>query len=160
MKKFGFQVILLLVVILSALFFYKNQGPAGNSLIPQQTVVRNLIIRNTIFKVEIADTKEKRSRGLGGREKLAADEGMLFIFDKEGKYTFWMKGMNFSLDFIWIRQNTVVDLTANVKAPLPGQAEESLPKYSPKVEVDQVLEVSAGIIDKLNIKEGDTIKLE
>ncbi|OGE37603.1 hypothetical protein A3D79_01575 [Candidatus Daviesbacteria bacterium RIFCSPHIGHO2_02_FULL_39_8] len=148
------------MVILSALFFFKTQSPISNSLIPQQTVVRNLTINNTLFKVEIADTKEKRAQGLGGREKLADDEGMLFIFEKEGKYAFWMRGMKFAIDFIWIKRNVVVDLTSDVKAPLPDQAEESLPKYSPKVEVDQVLEVSAGTINRLNIKEGDTIKLE
>lgn len=44
------------------------------------------------FRATIARTNDSRSRGLGGRAKpLAADEGMLFLFDSPQRVTFWMK---------------------------------------------------------------------
>lgn len=160
MKKFTFQIILLLVVIGAALFFYKGQSVPNVPFLPQTTQIKTLTINNAKLKVEVVDTKEKRSKGLGGREKLASDEGMLFIFEKVGKYSFWMKGLTFPLDFIWIKGDQVVEVTKDVKPPLPNQADESLPIYSSKVDIDKVLEVNGGVATKLNVIEGNVVKIE
>lgn len=56
------------------------------------------------FFVSVVDTPEARTRGLSGSEPLAEDEGMLFIFDRDGRYPIWMKEMRFSLDIIWINR--------------------------------------------------------
>lgn len=160
MKQFAFQIILLLAVIFGALYFYKIQDIPTIPFIPQEAVIKTLTINNARLKVEIADTKEKRSKGLGGREKLATDEGMLFIFEKAGRYPFWMKGLTYPLDFIWINKDTVLDITPNVQSPLPGQADQSLPIYTSEKEIDKVLEVNGGTVQKLNIKIGDSVKIE
>ena len=160
MKKFTFQMLLLLLVIFASLYFYKNQSVPNIPFMPQPTVTKNLTINGALLKVEIADTKEKRSKGLGGRESLATDSGMLFIFEKLDKYAFWMKGLSFPLDFIWIKGDRVMEVTQDVKPPLPGQSDESLPIYSSKVDIDKVLEVNSGMANQLNIKEGSIIKLE
>ena len=70
-----------------------------------------------------------------------------------------MKGLSFPLDFIWIREDKVVDLLHRVQPPTPGQPDESLPIYQSEEEVDKVLEVPAGTIQGLNIKVGDTVKI-
>jgi len=63
----------------------------------------------------IADTEEKRVKGLSGREQLYENEAMLFIFREEAAYNFWMKDMNFSIDIIWIsREGIVVHIEDNV----------------------------------------------
>lgn len=160
MKKFTVQVVLILAVTVGALVFYfKNPNLPDVPFLPQQTTAKSLQINGAKFKVEIADTQAKRSKGLGEREKLASDEGMLFIFDKADKYPFWMKGLTFPLDFIWIKGDTVVDITQNVPPPAVGQQDSSLTIYQPKEEVNKVLEVSGGTTQRLNIKAGDTITL-
>ena len=58
--------------------------------------------------VEIANTESSRELGLSGRSGMKTGEGMLFIFDRQGKYGFWMKDMLFSLDMIWINKDGVV----------------------------------------------------
>lgn len=160
MKKFTFQILLLLAVIFGALYFYKAQSVPSVPFLPQPTVTKLVTINNSKLKVEVADTKEKRGKGLGGRERIATDEGMLFIFEKADKPTFWMKGLTFPLDFIWIGEDKVLDITQNVAPPLPGQADQSLPIYTSKVDIDQVLEVNAGTVQQLNIKIGDIVKIE
>lgn len=100
--------------------------------------------------VEIRNTEEGRNQGLSNREKLAEDEGMLFMFDRPGIYVFWMKGMNFPLDFIWIRNNVVAEITENV-----GIEEMDI---RPKEVVDKVLEVNSGWVEKQGIKIGDAVK--
>lgn len=108
---------------------------------------------------EIADTKDKRSLGLGGRSSLPADAGMLFIMEQKAKPTFWMKGMLIPLDFMWIDGNTVVDILQNVQPPVAGQSDSSLQLYSPITSIDRVLEVNAGYVATHNIKVGDVIRV-
>lgn len=162
MKKFLVQFILLILVIGLSLYFF---NPAGGSksidlpFLPQRTTLARLEIGDKVFKVEIADTQAKRSKGLSDRESMPEDQGMLFIFEKADKYPFWMKGLKFPLDFIWIKGDTVSDILPNVPPPEGGQMDESLPIYQPRVEVDKVLEINGGTAEKLGLKIGDKIKL-
>ena len=158
MKKFLVQTILLIIVIGAAIvFFQSGSSSLGIPFLPQQSVQRELTINEKKLQVEIADTQGKRSKGLGGRESLGEGKGMLFIFPKADKYPFWMKGLNFPLDFIWINGDKVVDILPNVSPPSPGQPDESLTIYQPRVEIDKVLEINGGTAEKLGIKFDDTV---
>ena len=84
---------------------------------------------------------------------------MLFIFAKSDKHAFWMKGLSFPLDFVWIKDDTIIDILEDISAPRVGQADAELPIYSAKAAVDKVLELNAGSVKKFNIKIGDTIKI-
>lgn len=161
MKKFLLQAVLLIIVIGVALFFFKQSPELSNiPFVPQTTKSVQVEINNNILKAEVADTQAKRSKGLSGRQSLASDEGMLFVFDNSGKHPFWMKGLSFPLDFIWINNNQVVDLTADVPPPVLGQSDVSLPIFQSKEDANKVLEVNAGTIQKLNIKVGDSVQIQ
>ena len=54
------------------------------------------------FIVEIADDRWERERGLSGRSHLSPESGMLFVPDDGEIGAFWMRGMRFPLDFIWV----------------------------------------------------------
>lgn len=159
MKKFAFQSIALMILIFLGLAFYTSKIPFVPFL-PQTTSKTVVVIGNGKINAEIADTQEKRNKGLSGRDNIASDSGMLFIFNKQDKYPFWMKGLNFSLDFIWIKGDFVVDFLQNVPKPLPNQTDQSLTIYASKMPIDKVLEVPAGTINLLDIKIGDKIKIE
>ena len=120
-----------------------------------KTAYKKIKVRDYIFNVEVADTNAARARGLGYRDKLGGDCGMLFIFDEKERYTFWMKGMRFPLDFLWIDGKTVADITE--KVPAPAFETESLPVYAPRVPVDKILELNAGAVEQLGISVGDTV---
>lgn len=100
--------------------------------------------------VEIRDTEEGRNQGLSGRASLGADEGMLFVFDQTGIYGFWMKEMKFPLDFIWIKDNVVVEITENVGVDKMD--------IKPRTAINKVLEVNSGWVEKQGVKVGDTVK--
>ena len=57
---------------------------------------------NNIFKVEIADSFEKRKKGLMFRNKLDTDIGMLLVFPEEKLASIWMKNTSLELDIIFI----------------------------------------------------------
>jgi len=116
-----------------------------------------VMIRGHVIKVEIANTPESRMKGLSGREKLGNNEGMLFIMDEKRYHSFWMDGMKFPIDLIWIADNEVVDLTRNAKVPLEG---ETIPVFRPETEVNRVLEVNAGYVDENNIQVGDEVGVD
>jgi len=161
MKKFTIQTIFLVIIIFLALGVATSKISTNFSFLPQvqKETIKEIKINNTILQIEVADTKEKRSKGLGGREVLASNSGMLFIFPKEDKYSFWMKGLKFPIDIIWIRKNIVVDIIRNAKHPEKNQKDEILPTYLPREQVDMVLEVNGGFVNSHNIKINDTIEL-
>lgn len=101
---------------------------------------------------EVADTIWKKIKGLGGRESLGENAGMLFPYGSPGFYGFWMRGMKFPIDIIWIgADKKVADITKNIPP-------ESFPKtFAPKNAAQYVLEVPAGFADKRGIKAGDAV---
>lgn len=112
-------------------------------------------IHTTVFTVDIAATEGQKELGLGGRATLAADHGMLFPYDHKEQYEFWMKGMKFPLDFIWIDGKTVADITPNVPPPV-GNEQPIIVK--PRVQVDKVFEVNAGTLTRTGIQIGDPVE--
>lgn len=110
---------------------------------------------------EVVRSTADRAQGLGGRDSLAPDEGMLFVFETERMVDFWMRGMRFPLDFIWIRSDrTVADLTEGVPPPEPGTPESELQHYQPRVPVRYVLEVNFGALRQGGVLIGDAVTFE
>ncbi len=106
--------------------------------------------------VEVRDTDEGRQLGLSGREGLKENEGMLFVFEKTGRHSFWMKEMRFDLDLVFIKDNQVVELVKEVKAPRPDEVPRSI---RPTQEAEMVLEVNSGWVDDNSIKLDDVVSL-
>jgi len=164
MKQVGFWFFVLLVVLSIAWYIRVNGVPSFNSIIkPSATTSKTQslsIADKTIVTIEIADTDEKRALGLSFRKSLPEKNGMLFIFETPGTYSFWMKDMNFPLDMIWIGEdNTIVDITENVPNPDLSAPLYDLPHYSPKVPAKMILEVNAGFSKKNVISLGDRVEI-
>jgi len=120
---------------------------------PKITNHNSQIINNKIIKVEIADTLSEQIKGLGGKTELCADCGMLFTFSDSQIRQFWMKNMNFPLDIIWINDGKIVNISKN----LALEGENPKKTYSSIVPANNVLEINAGLCEKLNLKIGDQI---
>ena len=103
----------------------------------------------------VADSQSERQQGLSGRESLSENEGLLFIHESKSIPSYWMKDMLITLDFIWLNEGIVVDLTENVPPEDPPTT-----FYRPDSLVDQVLEVNAGFIEKHGLSVGDYLDIE
>ena len=113
------------------------------------------------FEVEVADTELLRTRGLTGRSHLAERKGMLFIPDEPYVGPFWMKGMLFPLDFIWIGSDCrVADIKVHARIPAPGTPDDMIQRYSPYPRAAYTLEVNAGEAERFGIRVGDKVKFE
>ena len=149
----GFDVWILVVSILVVCFLIYVYGFSARDVTDGK-----VFIDEHEFNVDIADTALTRQRGLSGREHLADGEGMLFIFERPGLRRFWMKDMLISIDIIWISDGKVVGFEKNVE-PEPGVSTLNLKAYSSPQPVELVLEVAAGTVERLNIKEGDSVSI-
>ncbi len=106
------------------------------------------------FYVELAQTKEERENGLMFRTDLAENRGMLFIFDQEGTYSFWMKNTLIPLDIIWLDENKEAVFIKNNAQPCE---EKKCPGIYPNRKAKYVLEINGGMADKINLKIGDKL---
>ena len=116
-------------------------------------------VGDTVFQVELALTADQQVQGLSGREVLAPGTGMLFVYERESRYTFWMKEMRFPLDMVWIGADCkVVDVTLDAPPPEPGQSLDQLPRFSPITPAQFVLEINAGVSAASGIESGDPVE--
>ena len=145
MNKKIISISIILFILLSILIItYKN-----NKDFPKEAC-----INNRCFSLEVASTTSEREKGLMFRDNLLLNRGMLFVFEKSGKYSFWMKNTLISLDIIWIsKDNEIVHIESSV---LPCKT-DFCPSYSPSSSAFYVLEINSGLSSKYNLKEGDKI---
>jgi uncharacterized membrane protein (UPF0127 family) len=115
-----------------------------------------LEINGQELNLEVAKNTADELKGLSGRESLCENCGMIFIYHDYQVRNFWMKDMNFPLDIIWLKDGLVVGLNKNVPILTDGHVTRL---KSPQV-VNQVIEVKAGLIDKIGLKPGDKINLD
>lgn len=138
----------LLLIIFGAVVFFQFSNKA-TGMKPNAKV----IIGTHTFNVEVAKTSKDQQIGLTKYNNLKDDQGMLFIFEQPDMYTFWMKNMKFSIDIIYIKNDTVV---STIQKAAPAATEPTI--YRPEAPSDKVLEINAGLVKKYNIKTGDKVK--
>ncbi len=110
-------------------------------------------INSQEWRVEVAQNDWSRAKGLSGRKFIGENDGMLFIFNEPAIQKFWMRGMKFPLDIIWIKNNKVVGLAENVS---PATISNLELRSSPEP-VNLVLEINAGSAKKWGIREGSEV---
>ena len=113
--------------------------------------VSKVCFQQKCFNIEVAKTKKQRAKGLSGRDYLPNNSGMLFVYPSKGYYSFWMKGMLFPLDILWLNERReVVTFYSGVPPCVVGEC----PLFSSNKQALYVLELPSGSIEKLNIRSG------
>lgn len=134
-----------------------SSGNQGDTLAnTAEPVFQTMTIDDQQVTVEIADTPAKQQQGLSDRSELGSD-GMLFPFGSLQRPSFWMKGMQFDLDFIWIAGGEVGEIMTDIPKPLPNTPLNQLPTYQPDDPVDAMVEMEAGKAVELGIEVGDKV---
>jgi uncharacterized membrane protein (UPF0127 family) len=109
-----------------------------------------LLLGDARILLTVAQTPSEQERGLSGHAPLAADEGMLFLFDDVRVKQFWMKDMGFPIDIIWISPEWKVNAWAANALP------ESYPAlFTSPDNTQYVLEVPAGTAKRLWLRTGE-----
>ncbi len=148
-----------IVALIALAFFILFVKPKGGVIVPSTptaTPMPSLQIGEVSINVEVVDTPEPMRIGLAKYSSLPENNGMLFIYSSPRPVVFWMKGMVFPIDIIWIADGKIVGFAENA-VPEPGVADNELKKYIPNDPVDMVLEVNAGFVQKHELKVGDSV---
>ncbi len=114
--------------------------------------------QGAIIFAEVADTLDKRAQGLMYRTAMEENHGMLFIFPELGYWTFWMKNTKIPLDILWLdKKGTIIHIEANV--PICKRVDDQCPRHYSYKESWQVLELNAGIAEKLQLLPGSRLTI-
>lgn len=109
------------------------------------TWVNQICFTNNCFDIEVVDSDEKRKKWLMFRDFLPSQSWMLFVFEKEAIYPFWMKNTLIALDMIWIDKNWKI---VDIKTAQPCTS-DPCSTYVPLWSGLYVLEINAGISNLL-----------
>jgi hypothetical protein len=147
MKNFLLIFLIIFIAVISLFMFEANW---------RQKKLGKVCLSDYCFNVQLAITAGEKEKGLMDRNKLADDEGMLFVYDSEGGYGYWMKNTFIPLDIIWIdKDKNVVYVNENTQPCIQNDC----PIIKPNVKAKYILEVNAGTSKKIGIKEGSGLEI-
>ena len=113
---------------------------------------KEVVLGDTQYTLEIADTDLLRERGLSYRTSLAPQTGMLFVFEVPQTLRFWMKDMNFPIDIIWLDADKKVVHIEHALSP------STYPdSFGPETPTQYVIELNARDAQKIGLKRGDMV---
>ncbi|MEL7472412.1 MAG: DUF192 domain-containing protein [Planctomycetota bacterium] len=119
------------------------------------------------FHLELALDHQARVKGLSGRDFIADDGGMLFVFPNPGVQQFVMRDCLVPIDIIFLdgagrvtakHKMTVEDDQTENESDL--EYESRLKRYSSRFAAQFVIEIKGGLLDELDIKNGQRIDLD
>src|SRR5204862_1979999 len=71
----------------------------------------------TTLNLNLAETQQQQSRGLGGCSHIPPNAGMYFPFPANSRPVFWMKNMRIPIDIVWLNKDQVVGIEKAVQPP-------------------------------------------
>jgi len=134
-----------------AIFIFLMSGfPSG--LLSQEAArtFLELKIKDKKIKAEVARTEAEKGRGLMFRQKLGKNEGMLFVYEKEERLSFWMKNTPIPLSIGFLdKTGMIVDIQDLVPFSLQTRVSAFPAQYA--------LEVNQGWFKTNEIFPGDQV---
>jgi uncharacterized membrane protein (UPF0127 family) len=140
-------------VLVSATILASSAWTASSSATAAPRGDAVLIVGSRQYYLQLAVTPAQQALGLGDRAKLPLDDGMLFVYHSSGTRCFWMKGMRFALDMIWLAQ------TDEVVSVQPDVSPKSYPSAYCTLAQD-VIELDAGQAHFAGILVDRVVRLE
>jgi uncharacterized membrane protein (UPF0127 family) len=135
--------------------------------------VESVKIDDEWFHLELALDGTKRFQGLSDRTHIEEDGGMLFVFPKPAQQAFVMRDCPIPIDIIFLdaagrivaMHKMTVEEPRRPDEPETGSAatdkyEQRLVRYPSRFPAQFVIELAGNTLDRLELKEGDLIKLD
>ncbi|ABE60020.1 MULTISPECIES: DUF192 domain-containing protein [Chromohalobacter] len=112
------------------------------------------------LSVEVARQPQERARGLMGRETLAPDAGMLFVYARQQPPTssFWMYRTLIPLDIAFLGADGEIRAIRRM-LPCRTASREDCPRYAAGAPFRAALEVNAGYFSRHGLEVGDRLPI-
>ena len=151
-KIFTSAKLLLMGVILLCYLVFTACSALALEFEQRDLSITNLDGKTIPIRVELARSIREMSKGYMGRKNIPEGTGMLFIFKRDEKLSFWMKDTPTPLSIAFINSSGEIRETRNM-TPFSRQSVDS------SEPVRYALEVPQGWFEKNNIGKGCIIKL-
>ena len=119
------------------------------------------------FVLEVVDDPMSRQLGLGGRESIPEDGGMLFVFPDAALRSFVMRDCPIPIDILFLSPTgTITAMHAMTPEPPQGQNEsdfayeQRLEKYGSRAAAMFAIELKGGTLEALELSVGDKIDFD
>ncbi len=125
------------------------------------------VIKGKTFRLEPAIDDPTRVRGLGGRDKIEPDGGMVFVFPIPQRCEFVMRDCLADIDIAFLDDSghvlTIHAMKAN-EPRNPGEDDRAyemrLKRYPSRYPTRVAVEVAGGTFATLGLKEGDLVEMD
>lgn len=114
--------------------------------------------RRVMLSVEIAESMEARSHGLMLRKSLPENAGMLFVFEEDAKWGFWMKNTLIPLSIGFVDKTwRLIEILDMVVPDEPTNGPFKI--YEPSMAYRYALEVNQGLFQRKGLTAGAQVRL-
>ncbi|MEM6459992.1 MAG: DUF192 domain-containing protein [Planctomycetota bacterium] len=125
----------------------------------ETTGTQRVEIADKTFTLELAMTRQTRYRGLSGRDHVADDGGMLFVFPNEARREFVMRDCLVPIDILFLDPTGRVMNTHAMAVEPPDTPERRLRRYPSDGPTSLAIELAGGTVARLGVTPGDTVAL-
>ncbi len=112
------------------------------------------------LEVEVAQSFSERYQGLMHRQSLQKNAGMLFVFDRPQKLSFWMKNTYIPLSIAYIDEDKTIKEIYEMKAQSLLERTQHTEDYPSQCNCLYALEVNQGWFKENKIKVGDVLRFD
>ena len=145
-----------------------GNGHARGPITGTDGVQREIVVLDgTPFNLDVSADIETRTLGLGGREHIPADGGMLFIFPEATQRQFVMRDCPIDIDIIYVNSLGRIVGMHQMKAEAPRGENESAMAYENRLKrypsgsaAQFVIELAGGRLDDLDLTVGQKLDLD
>lgn len=160
LRNMATVVLLALILNVSQATVAQNASvPPWREPLPPPPPEATISVGEEALRVQVVQETADVTLGLGYRNGLEPGTGMLFLFGQASTQSFWMKGMRFCLDIVWITDNQVVGAAEGACPDPPGTEDADRASYVSPGPVEYVLEVPAGWLDEHGFGDGTPVDL-
>lgn len=104
------------------------------------------------FAVEVADDRAERAQGLMNVPAMPLMNGMLFVYERPQRTSFWMRNTLIPLDMIFADEQGVIRTIHPMAVPL-----DETPIFGGD-DIQYVLEINGGLAERLGLQVGDQMQ--
>lgn len=153
-------LILTTVVAVCAVTLVSCDEKAGAAVHPVR-------IKGKLFHLEVAATDDVRMKGLGGRDYIAPDGGMIFVFARAQPLGFVMRDCPIPIDIAYLDGAGRVVSMHEMEPEPPRREDETdfqyearLPQYPSRFPAQFAVEVAGGRLKELGVEVGDKFEFD
>jgi uncharacterized protein len=150
--KMSKRIVMHSIIVTGAIVFFAiyNATTVFKAAPDSELSTTKMRIGDKQFTLEIANTSAARQTGLMRRDSMPADHGMIFVFRKSDRWSFYMKNTRIPLDLLFIDESGKIRSIHQLKP-------YDLNSVTSDVPVKYAIELNEGMAKKAGAKVGDRL---